>query len=212
MRHQFCRRIVLAAALVFAWQAASLMGPGALASDITHLIVVPEKSHITFSVSYSFLNPARWVIGVVEGRLNVRSGDVKVSFTHPNQGASAEVVIDPASLNTGNGWRDGVLKKEHFEVEKYPEIRFKMTELKSSNRSSEIRDLSLRGLLTCHGVTREIAVPVQAVRKDQQVTVDGEAAVRMTDFRIPLPEFGLFLKSHDDVKLRFHLVLEVVKG
>ncbi|MFN3477626.1 MAG: YceI family protein, partial [Candidatus Methylomirabilales bacterium] len=192
----------------------SLMGPGALASDITHLTVVPEKSHVTFTVPYSFLNPARWVIGVVEGRLNVRSGDARVSFTHPNKGASAEVVIDPSSLNTGNGWRDGILKKEHFEVEKYPEIRFKMTELKSSNRSSspEISDLFLRGFLTCHGVIREITVPAHAVRRDKQVTVDGEAAVRMTDFKMPLPEFGLFLKSHDDVKLKFHLVLEAVKG
>lgn len=102
-----------------------------------------------------------------------------------------------------------------MEIEKYPEIRFKLTELKSSNRSSnspELSDLFLRGFLTCHGVTREITVPAQAVRKDKQVMVDGEAAVRMTDFKMSLPEFGLFLKSHDDVKLKFHLVLEAVKG
>lgn len=216
MRHQRpSRSSVPAFAFLFAWQAASLVGQGALAFDIARLMVVPEKSHITFSVPYSFINPARWVLGVIEGRLNVRSGDVRVSFIHPSKGGSAEVVIDPSSVNTGNGWRDGVLREEYFEVERYPEIRFRMTELKSSNGSSnapEMSDLVLKGLLTLHGITREVTVPAKAARKDQQVTVDGEAAVRMSDFKMSLPEWGLFLRSYDDVKVKFHVVLEVVRG
>lgn len=195
-----------------AWLLTRLVGQEALAlEEVARLRIVPEETRVDFVDGYSFLSHHLKIGGEVTGRLNVRSGDAGATLTDPIRWAWAEIVIDPRSLDTGNRWRDEVLRKEYFEVEKYPEIRMRLTrvtDVRGPPSTREGSDQSLEGRLTLHGVTREVVTKARGVRKDRRVVVDGETTVQMTSFGMKLPELPPFLRARDEVNVKFHVVLE----
>lgn len=202
-------------AFVLISMACLLIGSGghpALAGEgLTYLNVVPEETRFDFVAGYSFLSHHLGISGIVEGQFNAPSGDANVNLTEPTKGASADLTIDASSLSTGNEWRDGVLMKEYLEIERYPEIQFKLTRVREFSRSSNsgnAADLVVEGSLTLHGVTREIVAKANETKKGRQVLVDGETTVRMTSFGMKLPELRPFLQAQDQVTVRFHVVLE----
>jgi polyisoprenoid-binding protein YceI len=94
------------------------------------------------------------VISEVTGKFKDFSGKVYAS-DETFKDAEIEFVIDAASIFTNNEKRDAHLKNEDFfEVEKYPEIRFKSTDLKHIRG----KDYKLLGNLTMHGVTKNITL------------------------------------------------------
>jgi polyisoprenoid-binding protein YceI len=66
------------------------------------------------------------------------------------------------------------------------------------------RDVTIRGALTLHGVTRELAVPVRVREDGALVRLEGERPLRMSDYGIPIPTF-LFLAVEDQVTMRFQV-------
>lgn len=203
---------VIRAAVLVAWLLAAVAGENARALDeVARLRVVPEETRIEFVSSYGFLSPHLNIGGEVTGRVSVRSGDARANLADPTREASAEMVIDPRSLDTGNRWRDEVLRKEYLEVERYPEIRVRVTGVRDFRRSPDLGegdDLSLEASLTLHGVTREVVTKTRKVERDGGVVVEAEATVRMTDFGMRLPELSPFLRARDEVRVEFHGVLE----
>ena len=66
-----------------------------------------------------------------------------------------EITIDAASINTDNESRDNDLKSDHFfDVEKYPEIRFKSTSISKTGD----KNYKVTGNLTMHGVTKPVTL------------------------------------------------------
>ncbi len=208
------RKRITRATILFgvAWLLTAPVGPEALAAgEVVRLRVVPEETRIDFVNGYSFLSHHLKIGGEITGRLNVRSGDAGAALTDPIRWVWVEIVIDPRSLDTGNRWRDEVLRKEYLDVEKYPEIRVRLTrvtDVRGPLSAREGRDQSLEGRLTLHGVTREVVAKARGVSKDRRVAVDGETTVQMTSFGMKLPELPPFLRARDEVNVRFHVVLE----
>ena len=207
------KRIAWAVAvLAVAWPITSPGGREAWAvHEVGHLRVLPEESRIEFVASYSFVSHHLNIGGEIEGLLNVRSGEARTNLANPTKGTFAEIVIDPRSLDTGNRWRDERLKEQYLEVEKFPEIRFRVTKLTRSRGFADLvekSDLTLEGRLTLHGATRQIVVKGRRVNNNRRVVVDGEAVVPMSRFGMKLPKAPPFLTGRDDVKVRFHIVLK----
>ncbi|MGH7599658.1 MAG: YceI family protein [bacterium] len=104
-------------------------------------------SSIEFTVPFMGLTKVR-------GRFDEFFGTVFYDATNLAQSA-VEIVIKAASLNTGVEKRDGDLRSTHyFDVKNYPAITFK-------SRRCEKRDGKevAIGILTTHGVAKEIALP-----------------------------------------------------
>lgn len=206
------RAHVVRTTILVAWLLACAVAEDARAlEEVARLRVVPEETRIDFVSSYSFLSHHLNIGGEVTGRLSIRSGDARANLSDPTREASAELVIDPRSLDTGNRWRDEVLRKEYFEIEKYPEIWVRVTRVTDSGPSPDLREGSefgLEGSLTLHGVTREVVTKARMVEKNSRVVVDGQTAVRMTGFGMKLPELPPFLHARDEVRVKFHVVLE----
>ncbi len=205
----------IAAAVVLNALAWLLLGSGGSAAaarqGLTSLKVVPEESRFDFAAPYSFLSYHLGISGIVEGQFSVRSGDAEVDLTDPRKGASVDLIIDPSSLTTGNRWRDGVLKKEFLEIERYPEIRFTLTRVREFRRSANPRNVAnfvAVGSLSLHGITREIVVTGKETKNGRQVFIDGETTLSMSSYGVKLPELPPFLRGHDEIKVRFHVVLE----
>jgi polyisoprenoid-binding protein YceI len=144
---------------------------------ITHLFICiqifEEISNMSTAVSVPQTPTSTWNIdpvhSVVEFKVkhmmvsNVKGHFSKVSGTltydeRTPENSSVEATIDVASLETRDAQRDAHLKSAEFlDVEKFPNITFKSTSVKSSGGGRG----SVEGDLTIHGVTRKVVLSVE---------------------------------------------------
>ena len=93
--------------------------------------------------------------------------------------ASAVVIIDMASADTGDGTRDGTLRgNDFFAVGDHPEGRFESTAF----RRTEDGAFEMDGALTMRGVTQDVTIPFTledmedgGIRAAGSVTIDRSA-------------------------------------
>lgn len=77
---------------------------------------------------------------------------------HDLTGAEVDIVIEPASVDTGVEQRDNHLRSaDFFDAEKYPTMTFKGSRVEKAKDGS----LRLHGNLTLHGVTQPVALEVE---------------------------------------------------
>jgi polyisoprenoid-binding protein YceI len=111
--------------------------------DTTH-------SGINFSIRHM-------VVSKVRGRFTKYSGVLKLDENDLTQSV-VEASIDAASIDTGTAQRDDHLRSaDFFDVEKYPELRFRSTRLQ---RVAEDR-YQVTGELTIRDTTREVTLDVE---------------------------------------------------
>ena len=110
----------------------------------------PTHSSAHFSVRHM-------MISNVKGEFTKVTGTVTYDPDKPGA-AKIEANIDAGSLHTRDEQRDGHLKSADFlDVAKFPEIKFVS---KSAERDGKDEYL-VKGDLTIHGVTREVALQVE---------------------------------------------------
>lgn len=101
-------------------------------------------SQIQFSVKHMGISTVRGTFDQFEGSITEEGGVVQ----------NVTVDIDLASLNTGNGQRDGHLKSaDFFDVENHPKASFVLTQFE---RSGE--EVTATGNLTIRGVTKPVTL------------------------------------------------------
>src|SRR5207248_711888 len=97
--------------------ASLLIAPAALAVDLQ---VDPAHSTATFAIKHMMVSTVRGNFGKVSGTVNYDPKDASRS--------SANIQIDPSSIDTRNEKRDTHLKSaDFFDVQKCPEMNFKAT-------------------------------------------------------------------------------------
>jgi polyisoprenoid-binding protein YceI len=101
----------------------------------------------------------RHMMSKVRGHFNDYAGTIVVDPAKP-EAASVEFTIKAASIDTANEGRDKDLRSANFfETEKYPDISFKSTKVKAAGKDR----YDVTGLLTMHGVSKEVTLPVQVL-------------------------------------------------
>lgn len=124
-----------------------------------------------------------------------------------------EVVAQAESLTTRNEDRDEHLRShEFFDVQRYPEVTFRSTRIKQAGDWSFL----VVGDLTMHGITQEVALPLELMG----VEVDPYGVIRAgvegsrridrhrwgLDWNVPLDSGGVLIS--DRVTLEFELSLQ----
>lgn len=124
-----------------------------------------------------------------------------------------EVVAQAESLTTNNDDRDEHLRShEFFDVQKHPEITFRSTRIKQAGEWAFL----VMGDLTLHGVTREVALPLElmGVEVDPygviRAGVEGSRRINRhhwgLTWNVPLDSGGVLIS--DRVTLEFELSLQ----
>jgi len=138
----------------------------------------PVHTSVTFSVN-------RFAAVDVKGRFHTVSGFVNYNADSGTM-SDANITIDVSSLDSYNEIRDGHLKGEIWlDAEKYPDITFITTSIKSSNNG-----FVATGDLTIHGVTNEIDLPFQMSGPDIDPTkqncigISAELVINRQDYGI----------------------------
>lgn len=96
-------------------------------------------------------------------------------------GNSIEANIESKSVSTGNGTRDGHLKKtDYFDVSTFPIINMKATLFGKET------DGNFRGhfKLTIKGKTKDVLVPFTFIEKDGKVIIKGSFTINRLDFGV----------------------------
>lgn len=135
----------------------------------------------------------------IEGTVTVRpDGD--------NVAAAIDARIDARTLVTGNGQRDGQMRRDFLHTDQFQYITFRGTATpRGSLTASTIRAV-MRGSLTLRDVTRDIEMPLEIVALADDYRASGEVTVRLTEFRIPIPRFLIFV-AEDPVTIRLRVRL-----
>jgi polyisoprenoid-binding protein YceI len=138
--------------------------------------VQPEASEVTFRATSRLMN--------ADGRFHRLAGEV---VADPNDPGSAKVTlsIEAASIDTGIGMRDNHLRSEDFlDVKQFPTITFESVRVEGAAPR-----LTVFGRLTVHGVTREVAVPVEVNMTGVALVAAGELIVNRRDYGLTYESF-----------------------
>jgi polyisoprenoid-binding protein YceI len=119
---------------------------------------------------------------------------------------SVEVTADLTGLRSDDDRRDGRLRDQAIETNRYPEATFRLTapiELGAKPADGATFTAAATGDLTLHGVTRTVTVPIEARLTGDVVSVTGSIDIAFADYAIERPTSFLVLSIED------HGVMEV---
>jgi polyisoprenoid-binding protein YceI len=142
---------------------------------------------------------------------------------------SGEVTFDPADLNGASlqvkipsqslfveavGKKEEkdkpkieeVMRKDVLEVVKFPEILFSSTGMTSHPAGENEYEVTIRGDLSLHGVTKNIPIETHVILGKDHLTARGEFKIKQTDYQIhPVSVAGGTVKVKDEIRLSFEL-------
>jgi len=136
----------------------------------------------------------------VDGTATVRPGEGE-TFT-----AAVEARIDARTLVTGNGMRDGQMRRDFLRTDQHPFITFRGAVVLRDRPAAGTMRAALRGSLTIRETTREVEVPLDVVALADEYRVTGEVTIRLTEFGIAIPRFLIFV-AEDPVLVRLRIRL-----
>ena len=153
-----------------------LAGSAPARAESLRFRIQPEASEITFRATSRLMN--------AEGHFGRFSGDVVADPAGPT-GARITLTIDAASLETGIEMRDKHLRSaDFFDIERFPTIAFQSVRVEAAGRRATVT-----GRLTLHGVTREIAVPVDVQITETALVASGEFIVNRGEYAMNYNSF-----------------------
>ncbi len=143
-------------------------------------------------------------ISWVRGRFN-KTTTARVVLDRAARKGSIDVLIDVASVDTGHGVRDQLLRSDnYFDVEKFPTITFKSNTLRFEGDSLVAAD----GDLTLMGVTKPVTLRVtlfgciqHPVNKKNMCGADAHTAIKRSEFGLKRSAVGIA----DDVKISIQI-------
>ena len=138
----------------------------------------PTHTSVEFSAKHL-------MITTVKGRIADIEGTINVDERNP-QNSSVEATLKAVSIDTRTDQRDQHLRSaDFFDVEKFPEIRFRSTRIEGGKES-----FKLTGDLTIRDVTRPITLDVEFEGKTKDPW-GGERIGFSAKGKIDRREFGL---------------------
>ncbi|WP_035847695.1 YceI family protein [Kitasatospora azatica] len=153
----------------------------AAATDLAHLTgdytIDTTHSRIGFTVRHAMVTNVRGEFSDYQGTLHLDGSDPAAS--------SAELVIQVASISTGNEQRDGHLRTgDFFEAESHPEISFRST----ATEQLDADTYRMTGDLSIKGTARPVVLDLEftGTATDpygiQRLGFEGRTTVDRTDF------------------------------
>jgi polyisoprenoid-binding protein YceI len=152
----------------------------------------------TASTIIELRTKAMWGLAKVNGSFTALQGSGAIG---PDGAVSGTLVIDAASVNTGQAKRDAHLRTaDFFDVAKYPTFQFTVTSADVSASGA----VTFAGNFTAHGQTHPLEVRGQITGfGSDRLTVTGEADLDRSKWGISWTKMGARLRNHITVTAVF---------
>lgn len=122
---------------------------------------------------------------------------------------SGDITVEMASLTTDKIVRDQNMKTKLFEVEKFPQSHFVLTEpvdLAGIPDDGTVGTATLTGELTIKGVSNPVSADFDVLRSGSQIIVAGDIPINRLDYDIITPEFiAATISEEGTVNIRLSL-------
>jgi polyisoprenoid-binding protein YceI len=121
---------------------------------------------------------------------------------------SVEVTADLRTLRSDSSLRDGQLRRQALESDRFPTATFRLgapVALASLPEEGATISVTVTGELTLHGVSRAIEVPIEALRSGDVVTVVGSVTIVFADYGIARPQAARVLSVEESGTMEFQL-------
>jgi polyisoprenoid-binding protein YceI len=140
-----------------------------------------------------------------------RTPDVTGAVTFDGTTVTAvEMTADLTTLQSDEERRDGQLRRQALETDTYPTATFTLTEpidLGSVPVDGQVVTATATGDLTLHGVSRSVAIPIEARLSGDVVTVTGSTEILFSEYGISQPQSFVVLSVDDSGVMEFQLQL-----
>lgn len=123
---------------------------------------------------------------------------------------AAKVEVDLRELASDNPRRDGAIRSNGLESDRFPSATFVLTgpvELDAEPVAGKGVGGDAAGNLTLHGVTRPVTVPLKGRWDGDRLSVAGAVPVSLREFRIEAPTIGPVVSIEDRATVEIQLAL-----
>lgn len=124
---------------------------------------------------------------------------------------AATVTGDLTQLKSDNNLRDGQLRNQAIETQKFPNATFTLgakVDLPATVESGQAVEVTLAGTLELHGVKKQVQVPVHAQLSNGLLVVVGSIDIRFSDYNIASPRGAAVLSIEDHGVMELQLFLK----
>ncbi len=142
------------------------------------------------------------------GRTNTLEASMTIT---DGQLTAVNVTADMRDLRSDSSFRDGYLRGQSIESDTFPYATFELSEpvaVPEGLAAGEAVSLEANGMLTLHGVTRAVTVPLEARRDGALILVVGQIPILFADYDIEQPRSPRVVSVEDNGVMEWQLVLE----
>lgn len=109
------------------------------------------------------------------------------------------------TLETGIGLRDRHMRENYLHTDKYPVAAFK-GKIVEAKKTSKGWDVTVKGEMTIHGVTKGISVKGEMNKNKDGFEVSCSFVVPLSDYKIEVPSL-MFQKIDENMELKLNFLL-----
>ena len=175
---------------------------------VTTWSIDPQHSEVGFEVSHM-------MFAKVRGRFDEFEGTIRLGAEGTLEESRVEAVVQAGSVDTGQPQRDEHLRSpDFFDAGEFPTLTFRSTEVHGRGDG----ELSLRGELTIHGVTRKVDLSVTETGRgadpwgNQRIGFHAATTVDRRDFGLTwnqaLETGGILVGTEVKITLEIQAVLQ----
>jgi polyisoprenoid-binding protein YceI len=157
------------------------------------------------------LDPAQTKVNfTVDSTLHTVHGDFRlrrglIQFDNTTGVAGGELVVDSASGESGSDGRDKKMHKDILESPKYSDIVFTPQHIKGSVATEGRSTIEVVGILTMHGISKPVTMPLELQLQNGAGSADGIFGVKYREWGMKNPS-TFILRVNDKVEIHVHAV------
>jgi polyisoprenoid-binding protein YceI len=181
--------------------AATATGASPSGSRSTYTLV-PSKSEASYSVREQLAN--RDLPSDAVGKTNAVSGSIAVNPDGTIDSANSKFVVDATTLQTDSSMRDGFVRRNVLQADKYPQIVFVPTGisgLPSPLPQSGNVSFQVTGDLTIRDVTKPVTWDVTGSINNGEASGTATTSFTFEDFSLNQPKVPVVLSLVDKITL-----------
>ena len=148
------------------------------------------------------------------GRTNVITGTATIaSSAGALSVTAADFSVDMTTITSDKGMRDNRLRRDGIETDTFPTSTFTLTApvaVPAAATTGVQVDVTLRGDLTLHGVTKTVDIPAKAQLSGNVIQIAGSLTFPFSDYGINAPNIAGFVSVEETGTLEF--LVNLTKG
>ena len=176
------------------------------------LLAAMSLVHIAQAQQKTFtLDPAQTKVNfTVDSTLHTVHGDFRlkrgsIQFDNSTGAAMGELVVDSASGESGSDGRDKKMHKDILESPKYSDIVFTPQHVKGTVANEGKSNVEVEGVLTMHGKSKPVAMPLEVQLQNGTGSADGTFSVKYLEWGMKNPS-TFILRVNDTVHIHVHAI------